>query len=254
MGSRIKKAAFLFALLILLASCTAHLKSYRPDPSNPIYTVAVLPFYNITNDVGGALALRNELQRRVEHRNYRALPLKEVDGLLMDRMGITLGHQLEMTDAMELGRTLNVDGVIYGWVLDFDDVTTGVYNVKKVRAGFKLVDAKTGRTVWAGGQGVKTVLSGGGKAGAGASIMKELLDRDDFTPDTVKGLEEVGGLKDWHYVIVGGAKKAEEAAVLALGEQLVTKAFGVHMWLESNTMFDLALRNFPSGPGFARHE
>lgn len=254
MGSKFKHAAVFIALIVILSSCTAQLKSYRPDPSNPIYTVAVLPFYNITNDVGGAMALRNELQRRIEHRNYKALPLKEVDELLLNRMGITLGHQLEMTDAIELGRTLNVDGVIYGWVLDFDDVTTGVYNVKKVRAGFKLVDAKTGLTVWAGGRGVKTVLSGGGNRGAGATIAKELLDRDEFTPDTVKGLDEVEGLKDWHYIIVGGAKKMEDAAMLALGEQLITKAFGVHMWMESNTMFDLALKGFPSGPGFSRHE
>lgn len=254
MVSRVKQTVLLFALIVFLPSCAAHLPRYRPDPSNPIHSVAVLPFYNITNDVGGAMALRNELQRRIEHRHYKAMPLKDVDQVLLDRMGITLGSQLEMTDAMELGRTLGVDAVVYGWVLDFDDITTGVYNVKKVRAAFKLVDAKTGQTVWAGGQGVKTVLSGGGRKGAGATIMKELLDRDEFTPETVKGLDEVNGLKDWHYIIAGGAKKAEEAAMLALGEQLITKAFGVHMWLESNTMFDLAMKGFPTGPGAQRHE
>lgn len=253
MGKRNKQTLFLISLVLFLASCTARLPSYKPDLSNPVYTVAVLPFYNVTNDVGGAMALRNEFQRRIEHRHYKVMPLKEVDEVLLNRMGITLGSQLEMTDAMELGKTLNVDGVVYGYVLDFDHITAGVYNVKKVRAGFRLVDAKTGQTVWAGGQGVKTVISGGGTAGAGASVLKEVLDRD-FTPDTIKGLDEIRGLGDWHYIIAGGTKKVEDAAMLSLGEKFITKAFGVHMWLESNTMLDLAMRGFPAGPGVARHE
>ena len=60
-----KRALLLFALAIFLASCTAHLPRYAPDFSNPVYTVAVLPFYNVTNDVGGAIALREEFQKRL---------------------------------------------------------------------------------------------------------------------------------------------------------------------------------------------
>lgn len=250
MGNRLINGTLLAALVLFLVSCTAHLPRYRPDPSNPVYTVAVLPFYNVSNDVGGAAALRNELQRRLEHRHYKVTALKEVDEVLLNQMGITLGDQLEMTDALALGKTLGVDGVVYGFVLDFDDITSGVYNVKKVRAGFKLVDTRTGQTVWAGGHGVKSVISGGGKAGAGASILKEVLDRDDFTPyASIKGLDEIQGLRDWHYIRAYGAKKPEDAAMLALGEKFITKAFGVHLWMESNTMMDLAMKGFPVGPG-----
>lgn len=251
MGIRLKQTSVLFALIIFLASCTANLPRYKPDLSNPVYTVAVLPFYNVTNDVGGADALRDELQRRLVHMHYKAIPLKEVNEVLLNRMGITLGDQLEMTDAVELGKTLGVDGVVYGFVLDFDDITTGVYNVKKVRAGFKLVDAKSGQTLWTGGHGVKSVISGGGKEGAGAAILKEVLDRD-FTPGTIKGMDEIKGLKDWHYIRAAAAKKAEDAAMFSLGESLLTKAFGVHLKLESNVMMDLAMKGFPAGPGMYR--
>jgi len=250
-----KRALLLFALAIFLASCTAHLPRYAPDFSNPVYTVAVLPFYNVTNDVGGAIALREEFQKRLQNRHYKFMPLKEVDEILLNRMGITLGDQLEMTDAAQLGKVLGVDGVVYGYVLNFDDITTGVYNVKKVRAGFKLVDARTGNTLWTGGRGVKTVISGGGAPGAGISVLKEAMDDDRFEPfGAIKGLEEIEGLKDWHIIRAGATKKIEDAAMLSLGEKLITKAFGVHLWLESNTMMNLVMKGFPSGPGAARHE
>lgn len=250
----VKRALLLLTLVLLLASCTAHLPRYAPDISNPVYTVAVLPFYNVTNDVGGAMALRDEFQRRLQNRHYKFMPLKEVDEILLNRMGITLGDQLEMTDAVELGKVLGVDGVVYGYVLNFDDITTGVYNVKKVRAGFKFVDTKTGQTVWTGGKGVKTVIAGG-KAGVGISVLKEAMDDDRFSAfDTIKGIEEIQGLKDWHIVVAGATRKVENAAILSLGEKLVTKALGVHLWLESNTMMDLAMKGFPSGPGAARQE
>lgn len=249
------KRVLFFLALLLLASCTAHLPRYAPDYSNPVYTVAVLPFYNVTNDVGGAMALREEFQSRLQYRHYKYMPLKEVDALLLDRMGITLGDQLELTDAIELGKVLGVDGVIYGYVLDFDDITTGVYNVKKVRAGFKLVDTRTGQTVWTGGRGVKTVIAGGGKAGVSISVLKEAMDDDRFSVfSAIKGLEGIEGLDDWHIIRAGATKKVEDAAMLSLGEKLITKALGVHLWLESNTMMDIVMRGFPSGPGASRHE
>lgn len=251
----IKRALLFFAFVLFLASCTAHLPRYAPDFSNPVYTVAVLPFYNATNDVGGAASLREDFQKRLQNRHYKFMSLKEVDEILLNRMGITLGDQLEMTDPIELGKVLGVDGLVYGYVLNFDDITTGVYNVKKVRAGFKLVDARTGQALWTGGRGVKTVIAGGGKAGVGISALKEAMDDDRFEPfGAIKGIEEIKGLKDWHIIRAGATKKIEDAAMLSLGEKLITKAFGVHLWLESNTMMDLVMRGFPSGPGTARHE
>ena len=249
------KVLFFFALALLLSSCAARLPTYAPDATNPFYTVAVLPFYNATNDVGGAESLRHEFHRRIGRMHYSAMPLKEVDELLYNRMGITLGSQLELTDAVELGRTLGVDALVYGYVLDFDDITTGLYNVKKVRAGFKLVDALTGETIWTGAQGVRSVISGGGKLGAGVSVIKEIGENTDAELfATIKGLEEVEGIGNWQIIRAAPLNKIEEAAMISLGETLLTKAFGVHLWFESNTMLDLAMSGLPAGPGFKRRE
>ncbi len=229
-------------------SCTAHVPRYPPNPSTPVYTLAVLPFYNATNDVGGPVAIREEFQKRAARMHYMPMPLKEVDSLLLNRMGITLGSQLELTDPAALGELLGVDALVYGYVLNFDNVTTGVYNMKKVRAGFKMVDARTGEVIWSRGLGVKSFIAGS-EVGLGVTILKEAGDDGLDSYGAIKGLEEIRGLEDWQVLIAGATRKVEDAAILSFGEKLLTKAFGMHLWLETDSMMKRAMASMPSGPG-----
>lgn len=229
-------------------SCTAHVPRYPPNPSTPVYTLAVLPFYNATNDVGGPVAIRDEFQKRAARMHYMPMPLKEVDSLLLNRMGITLGSQLELTDPAALGELLGVDALVYGYVLNFDSVTTGVYNMKKVRAGFKMVDARTGEVIWSRGLGVKSFIAGS-EVGLGVTILKEAGDDGLDSYGAIKGLEEIRGLEDWQVLIAGATRKVEDAAILSFGEKLLTKAFGMHLWLETDSMMKRAMASMPSGPG-----
>ena len=96
--------------------------------------------YNATNDVSVPQMVRELADKHVQGRgHYSVKPLSEVNQTLREQMGITLGSQMDMTTPQQLGATLGVDGVLYGYLLSFDDMTTGVYNEKKVRAGFKWV-------------------------------------------------------------------------------------------------------------------
>ncbi len=244
---------FLAALVLLAAACSAPLRHYRPDPSNPVYTVAVLPMYNVTNDVEGAQKVREEFYRRLTVRQYSVVPIPDVDRELMDGMGITLGDQLDMTTPEELGKLLGVDGLVYGYLLDFDDITTGLYNVKKVRAAFKFVETRSGAVVWSRALGVKSILAGG-DAGKGLTAFKEILGSNDSNEPfgAIPGLEGIPGIGDWRVIRLGATKKPEEAAVFSLGEKLVTKALGVHLMLEANEMLNLLTRDFPVGPGSPR--
>lgn len=236
-----------------LTACAAgpRVRPVAPDPSNPVYTVAILPFYNATNDVKGPRMIREEFFRRIQGRHYSVMPLEQTDSVLVNRMGITLGSQLEMTTPGKVGEVLGVDGVIYGYVLNFDDITTGLYNVKKVRAGFKLVDTRTGVVVWSDGLGVKAAIAGG-KAGAGITILQELEGDglDEFS--SIKGIEDIKGLSDWRLVSVIGTRKAGDAAIIALSEKIITTALGVHLKAETDVLLKKVLSGFPAGPGRAR--
>lgn len=241
---------FLIAVLFVMAACAVPVRHVRPDPFNPVFTVAVLPMYNVTNDVGGARMVREEFNKRIQNLHYSVKPLNEVDQILVDQMGITLGDQLELTTPKQLGETLGVDGVVYGYLLNFDDIITGLYNVKKVRAGFKLVNTRTGEVMWARGLGVISAIAGG-KVGTGFTIAKELMDAREGLDkySTIKGLEDIPGLKDWTILRAAQTRQMGDAAAFSLGESIITKALGVHLMLEAGNMLNNITRGFPAGPG-----
>ncbi|MBI5827283.1 MAG: DUF799 family lipoprotein [Deltaproteobacteria bacterium] len=244
----------LFALVLLAGGCAFHAMGPPPNPGNPYQSVAILPLYNATNDVDGPKMVRELADERVRHMHYDVKPVNEVDQILRDRMGVTLGAQLELTTPQKLGEELGVDAVLYGYLLNFETVTAGVYNVKKVRAGFRLVDTKTGRTIWAGGLGVKQELSSGGLLGAGVGAARNLQDaREGLDPfKSIKGINEVPGLTEWRLLGREQEKSISDAAMLSLGEKLVTKALGVHLKHESETLINILFSRFPAGPGSFR--
>ena len=234
-----------FALL-MLAGCAG--RGLSPNRSNPVYKVAVLPFYNVTNDVDGPEMVRALFAARLDRWHYGSLALEEVDLKLRDGLGITLGSQLELTTASRLGELLGVDALFYGYLLDFNHITTGVLNEKKVRAGFKFVDAKSGTVLWSGGLGVKSVLTGG-DIGTGILILKELKGVDDDFFTTIKGLGDIPGLDRWYIIQTAELNSPVGAAIVSLSEQLITKALGVHLKPETVKMLDGVMKSLPVGPG-----
>jgi hypothetical protein len=112
------------------------------NPSNPIKTVAVLPVINHTNDVEAPDKIRQEFEKELSYFGYNSKPLAEVNQILKNEFGITLGKQLDLTNPVELGKKLGVDAVIYGALYDFDEKTTGVLDIRRVKAGFKMVIAR----------------------------------------------------------------------------------------------------------------
>lgn len=222
----------------ILTACAIPLQTIPPNPSNPIETVAVLPMYNATNDVGGPQMVRELTEKRIQRWRYTSKPLNEIDQILRDQMGVTLGSQLDLTTPQKLGAALGVDGVLYGYLVDFDDVTTGVYNEKRVRAGFRLVDTKTGKVVWAGGRGVRNSSGTFGSMASGRDEGIEALK-------SVNGVAEIPGLKEWDPI--GGA--SDPNLMTAMGGKLLSKATGGYLKPEATAMLDRIFGNFPAGRG-----
>lgn len=243
---------FLVLLSFLVLTLTAcALPTVPPNPYNPIYKVAVLPVYNATNDVDGPQMVRAIVEKRIQHLHYSSMPLAEVDTILRDQMGITLGSQLDMTTPQKLGEALGVDGVVYGYLLNFDQITTGAYNVKKVRAGFKIVDTKTGQAVWSRGQGVKAELTSGllGQGLSAVSAVKDNKEGIDQLKGSIQGIETIPMISDWRKIESQQEQSAGNAAMFSLGEKLVGKALGIHMKHESEVMVNIIFQDFPIGPG-----
>lgn len=82
--------------IILISGCAMMPTKPPADPSNPMKRIAILPIKNDTTDVEGPYFVREKLVKAFEDREYNVKPVEETDRLLRDRMGITLGGQLEM--------------------------------------------------------------------------------------------------------------------------------------------------------------
>ncbi len=152
-------------VIALLSACTS-IPARTVEADNPIKTVAVLPFINNSNNVEGPAKMQFHFTAGLYERYYDVVEPDEVNQKLKDQMGVTLGAQLDMAKPDLLCKTFNVDGLLYGSLDDYISKPFGVYTIKRVRARAKLVDCKTGQTVWKGGAGGKSQVSTGGNVGA----------------------------------------------------------------------------------------
>ena len=144
----------LFALLFTLVLASGCVTT--PETLNDLSArFAILPVMNNTNDLDGAVFIRRDLNHIIRNRSYKTKSLEKIDETLRNKLGITLGGQLDFNNPgagapspKEIGELLDVDGLFYVTLVDFNQVITGVYNNKTVSAKLQLVDARTGEVVW----------------------------------------------------------------------------------------------------------
>ena len=246
MSHKGKRHIIVLLIIFSLSGCSSIGPRIAPNPANPNRTVAVLPMYNMTNSLDGAEYVRERFSKELSRHQYAVMDTAEVTSILQEQTGITLGSQLEMTSPDVIGEILGVDMLVYGYLLDFDDVILGLYNARIVRAAFKAVEVKTGRLLWSNAKGIKFVIFSG-DVGLIVTIAKELVDSGESF-ETVKGLEDISGLNDWTTVPVP-VDDIEDAVVLTLGALVIGKAFGIHLHHEANVMIEELIMNVPAGPG-----
>ncbi|HYA86226.1 MAG TPA: GNA1162 family protein [Nitrospirota bacterium] len=230
----------LLGMLVLIAGCSIPRPPLPSNPSNPLKHVAVLPLKNDTNDVEGPDVVRLKMVEALENRSYVVKDLKETDQILRDQMGITLGGQLDLTTAQKLGEALGVQGVLYGTLMDFDEMTTGVINVKKVRGKFRLVNTATDEVMWARGLGVRSEVKMEGVGGSAAAALTRAADARD---------------KDVPWVTIASQtsdnSSVQKSFVQGLGSKLISKAIGKHLDYESTELARRITTDLPWGPGTA---
>jgi hypothetical protein len=146
---------FISMALLVLLFAVGCVKLPPPDASNPIAKVAVLPLQNSTNDLDAPNWVRVAFSNIVPSRYYQLIPADQVDQVLREKMNITLAGQLDYMNPgagapspQDVGKTLEVDGLFYCNLEDFQNLITGFYNKRKVKAKCKLVNAKTADVVW----------------------------------------------------------------------------------------------------------
>ena len=235
-----KRASLLMMVVLLMSICGCAIAPMQPslDPSNPIKRLAVLPFKNDTTDVDAPNYVRERLIPALEKRHYNILPVEETDMILREQLGITLGGQMEMASVEKLKEVLQVEGLLYGTIMDFGETTTGLVNARKVRGKFKIVDTNVNAVFWENGIGVRSQDTSGGTVGA--------------LTGAVAGAGGKGEEVPWVMIESSSSNKsALEGLAAGLTKKLVSKAVGVHLQRETDEMIWRIVQNLPWGPGEA---
>lgn len=154
MFQRISLYGLAVILLALLTGCET-LPVSPPDASNPVVKVAVLPIHNFTANTDGPVWIRSGISEMIQAKHYIVIPNDQVDRILKEDMGVTLGGQLDYTNPATgapspsiVEQSLDVDGLIYCSLEDFQNTATVVFNRRKVKVKCSLVNVKTTDIVW----------------------------------------------------------------------------------------------------------
>jgi hypothetical protein len=198
--------------------------------------IAVMPLQNDTNDVDGPAVVQEKMAKALARRGYIIQNVEATNRILRDRFGVTLGGQAGGVDIRALGEALEADAILYGTLMDFNEVTTGLFNVRKVRAKFRLVEAASGRVLWERGLGVRSEQVMRGKEGLAATALGRLSDpRDAEAPWVTIEHVEVG-------------KDVRESLAFGLGTRLLTKALGIHLEREADALARMIIDNLAWTP------
>jgi len=249
--NRIHTACVVLLATSLLAACST-LPDRKPNLSNPIRTIAVLPLVNNTNDVEGPFVVRTLLASRLGGYFYSVKPLEETDAILANGMGITLGSQLDMVTTAQLCEKLAADALLYGSLEDFSQKITGIYNNKRVRLRVKIDSCKTNSTVWKNGVGVKRDARAGdnllksvpivGNAitvtGAVSSVVSSISDKSDAALPAFRA-ENVDA--PWQDVSDDSDSTAELNVIFGIGGRIVNKALNSPLLTETEEAVEILL-------------
>lgn len=142
------KTVYLTPLILAVLICISCFSSSNLTKSSsfkkPI-PIAILPFENMSMDLKAGELMRLFFVIGMQEMGYQVQELAITDSILQS-IGITDGGQLPSLTAQELHQKLNIQGLLYGTLVEATYSTSGITMKKKVTASVKIV--KDGIEVW----------------------------------------------------------------------------------------------------------
>ncbi|MFN0118362.1 MAG: GNA1162 family protein [Elusimicrobiota bacterium] len=131
--------------VIFIASCAP--VQISPPASPLVQSIAILPFDNESNDLKADDIMQKIVYEALKGSGYNPVDIAHVNEKLA-QVGIIDGGQLPVLDPVKIGKDLGVQGLLYGYVENFDTTNIGFYFQRKVKIQLTLVDALTGKQLW----------------------------------------------------------------------------------------------------------
>ena len=232
------KRLSILSMIAMLSACVA-IPTPQPDLTNPIRTVAILPFSNMSNNVDAPNHVRTTLGKKLSTMFYKVIPVEEIDRTLVDQMGVTLGEQLAEVDFQEIRSNIPADAYIYGHITHYDQTTMGILNTNRVRAEMKMVQAADENVFWSSALGIKSESKSDNLMGSFASLASAVQDSGADAGQRITIQRKTGGDgSTWGNLLSGLVEKA----VSSMTNTTLTE--------ETLALVNHSTRTSRNGPGF----
>jgi polysaccharide biosynthesis protein PelC len=169
-------------LLLLLTGCASTHSTVFLNPEfdfSAMERVAVVPFENLSNDQGmGDYVTRVFITELLSRKAFDVVEPGEVSRFLVAK-GATKTGELTLDQIKELGKSANVQGVIFGTVGESTQLRSGNMSSQVISLNIRLVSVESGSTIWSsvvntGGPGFFSRLFGVGEQTRGSAVRKSV--------------------------------------------------------------------------------
>jgi hypothetical protein len=140
---------FIALLLPWLAGCASKPYDYTNFRAHPPRSIVVLPPINDSTDIRGTYGYLSTVTRPLAELGYYVLPVAEVDEFMKEN-GLPTAGEMQQASLKKIGDILGADAVLYITLLQYGSKYEVITSVTTVSADAKLVDVKTGLTLWNG--------------------------------------------------------------------------------------------------------
>lgn len=177
------KKIILLLLLAGLCSCAAPLNVYRDANMDfgAIRTVGVLPLANLTRETSAAERVRDVFSTALLSTGaiYVIPPGEVFRGI--SRVSVANPASPSIEEAIKLAAVIKADAIITGTIKEYGEVRSGSSAANVISLSMQMIEAQTGRVVWAasttkGGIGIDDRLFGGGGEAMNTITVKAVDD------------------------------------------------------------------------------
>ena len=126
-------------------------------------SIVVLPPLNQSTDVRGTYSYLSTVTLPLAEMGYYVYPVAEVDALMREN-GLPTAGEMHQVPLNKLAEIIGADSVLYITLRQYGSKYQVLSSVTTVTADGKLVDIKTGKTLW---EGTATAQQSSGDSGGG---------------------------------------------------------------------------------------
>lgn len=153
----------LIVSLALTGCVTRKPCDYTNFRAHPPHSIVVLPPLNQSTDIKGTYSYLSTVTRPLAEMGYYVFPVAEVDELMKEN-GLPTAGEMQQAPLDKIGEIIGADSVLYVTLKKYGSKYEIISSVTTVSADAKLVDVKTGLTLW---DGTVTAQQSSGDSGGG---------------------------------------------------------------------------------------